>query len=130
MRAVENTYLVASLVWWILTGCGFRNVTVGPFQLGCHWAADLLGYGYRREGAKWYPHRSVALACVLLRLPTFRMNADLATRRLARLWDHSMQKSQNMRVAVLEVGHAYNGTLWYGNVLLALQAVLSWADET
>lgn len=127
VRLIENLYLYVSVAWWLCTGLGFRNVTVGPFQIGCHWVAEAMGMHYTRKKGLWRPAgRSLRLACALLRLPCFGRNLDMAMYRLKRLWPADVGTHSFIPVAAIgEAGRRYNGTVWYGEILMILFGRLS-----
>lgn len=120
VRAIENGFLWAFVVWWLVTGLGFRNVTVGPFQFGCHWVAHYRGFDYRRKGRMWYTKRSLGLAYDLLKLPWFSFNCEMAALRLAYLWSEAKDRYEEFGKTIEAVGMRYNGTKWYAQTLAAL----------
>jgi len=117
VRGAENAYLVAGFLWWLASGRGFRDVTVGPFQVGCHIVAEYLGIPYTRQRDTWNAPRSPALALGLLKLPTMRYNAELAAFRLGWLWRQALEAGMDKGKAITFVGTWYNGTESYGVVL-------------
>lgn len=125
VRTAENIYLFAAILWWLLTGWGFRNVTVGPFQIGCHWLATFLGCPYVRRGPNWNAPRSLRLTLGLIRLPFFPLNLEVAMYRLVQLWEFVGRNDLEPIRATYEVGKGYNGTPEYGEVLVQVSLHLS-----
>lgn len=125
VQIVESSYLAISVVWWLLTGRGFRNLTVGPFQIGCHIVADYIGIQYCRKGRYWYPARSRQLALALLRLPFFKFNLKVAAYRLQRLWQNALISCPDYSSAVVELGTRYNGYVSYGWALLKVMRLFA-----
>lgn len=130
IQLLEIVYLAIAIPVWFLTGCGFRNVTVGPFQIGCHRAADHLGVGYTRVNRYWRPARSLHLAGLLAKLPFYSLNLAIACKALRVLWRQALNATADHGFAVIEVGRRYNGYERYGWVLLQLVAFLECVEMT
>lgn len=130
VRIFEGGYLCLAVAWWLCTGVGFRNVTVGPFQVGCHLVAEYMGIAYSRTNGNWRPAvRSLRLAGALLRLPFFGFNLEVAMHRIRDLWAAAVEGRSTPMTAASEVGRRYNGTVWYGESLKILFVRLSRAPS-
>jgi hypothetical protein len=125
VRVFEDAYLFMTIAGWLITGRRFRNISVGPFQIGLHWLAEYLGTDYTREGDAWRPRRSVHLVAALLRLPFFDANLKVAAYRVKVPWEQALSGGADYDSAVIQTGTGYNGRETYGVVLLKLTKYLA-----
>jgi|GEM_PF-4504763 len=124
VQIAEDGYLCIYVAWWLITGRGFRDITVGSFQIGCHVVADYAGAEYYRKGDCWYPKRSLKLAYELLCLPFFKYNLKYTSYRISLLWQKALESKFGFNYAVYEVGRKYNGSEQYGLLLLDLISII------
>jgi len=120
VRVFEVAYLFVFTIRWLLTGMGFRDITVGTFQIGCHIVGDYTRAEYKRKGNYWYPKRSLKLAKAILSLPCFWFNVKVAMARIEQLWEEAMTLGYRFEDAVIYVGAWYNGNESYGRALLRI----------
>lgn len=120
VRIPENFWLFFSIIWWLLTGKGFRNLTIGSFQIGCHVVGDEICIKYNRKGNYWYPERAWRTVIGLIKLPFFSFNLKIAIQRVKSLWQDAIFSGMDFPSAIINVGTHYNGHKSYGLVLLEL----------
>lgn len=125
VRVFEDAYLFLAAFGWLITRRSFRNISVGPFQIGLHWLADYMRAEYVREGDTWRPRLSLRLACALFKLPFFETNLQMAIYRIQTSWEQAIREGKAGDSAIARVGTRYNGRESYGMVLVKLTDYLA-----
>lgn len=118
LRWLENVYLALGILFGLVTGKSFRNLTIGPFQIGCHVGARFLGLKCAWSGAAIRPLHAQALN--LIKLCFYPVNLEVAVHHVARLWREAETLQLPRALSVWYVGWRYNGRAYYGDVLRQL----------
>lgn len=120
LRCVENGAMCLMMLKCLMVKGEFLNLTIGPYQIGCHLIADHHGHAYSRNGTKLVARSTLGLAIDIGKAMTFRGNLVIAVRRLSQLYLSALGTGLTHDEAIRFVGLQYNGTEWYGDLLLLI----------